>query len=58
MVAILVYSSFILVAFTCFRTIPYSLAEVFVFRIQEKLLALPVYSSFRRLASSGLQIIP
>ena len=58
LVALLVYSSFILVATSGFRIIPYSLVVVFVFRNEEKLVAIPVYSSFRRVATSGFRIIP
>ena len=36
-----------------FRIIPYSLVVVFVFRNEEKLLEILVYSSFRRVGTSG-----
>ena len=53
LIALLVFSSFIRVATSCFRIIPYSLAVVFVFRNEEKLGEILVYSSFRRVATSG-----
>ena len=50
--ALFVYSSFIRVATSGFRIIPYSLVVVFVFRNEEKLVGILVYSSFRRVATS------
>ena len=58
LVAPLVYSSFIRVATSGFRIIPYSLVVVFVFRNKEKLVEILVYSSFIRVATSGFRIIP
>ena len=55
LVALLVYSSFIRVATTGFRLIPYSLAVVFVCRNEEKLLEILIYSSFRRVATGGFR---
>ena len=55
LVALLVYSSFIRVVTSGFRTIPYSLAVVFVLRNEEKLVERIVYSSFRRVATSGFR---
>ena len=55
LVSLLVYSSFIRVATSGFRIIPYSLVVVFVFRNEEKLVEIPVYSSFRRVATSGFR---
>ena len=55
LVALLVYSSFIRVAASGFRIIPYSLVIVFVFRNEEKLVEILVYSSFRRVATSGFR---
>ena len=58
LVALLVYSSFIRVATSGFRMIPYSLVVVFIFRNDEKLVEILFYSSFRRVATCGLRIIP
>ena len=58
LVALLVYSSFVPVATSGFRIIPYFLVVVFVFRNEEKLVATLVYSSFRRVATSGFRIFP
>ena len=58
LVALLVYSSFIRVATSGFRIIPYSLVVVFVFRNEEKLVEILVHSSFRRVATSGFRIFP
>ena len=60
LLTLLVYSSFIRVATSGFRIIPYSLVVVvvFVFRIEEKLVEILVYSSFRRVAISGSGMIP
>ena len=58
LVALLVDSSFIEVATSGFRIIPYSLVVMLVFRNEEKLGAIPVYSSFRRVATGGFRIIP
>ena len=58
LVALLVYSSFVRVATSAFRIIPYSLVIVFVFRNEEKLVEILVYSSFRRVATSGFRIVP
>ena len=55
LVALLVYSSFIRVATSGFRIIPYSLPVVFVFRNEEKLVEKLVYSSFKRVATTGFQ---
>ena len=55
LVALLVYSSFIRVATSGFRIIPFSLAVVFVCRNEEKLVEILVYSSFRRVATSGFR---
>ena len=55
LVSLLVYSSFIRVATSGFRIIPYSLVVVFVFGNEEKLVELLVYSSFRRVANSGFR---
>ena len=55
LVALLVYSSFIGVATSGFRIIPYSLVVIFVFRNEEKLVEILVYSSFRRVATSGFR---
>ena len=57
LVGLLVYSSFIRVATSGFRIIPYSLVVVFVFRKEENLVEIPVYSSFRRVATSGFRNI-
>ena len=57
LVSLLVYSSFIRVATSGFRIIPYSLVVVFVFRNEEKLLEKLLYSSFRRVPTSGFRII-
>ena len=57
LVALLVYSSFIRVATSGFRMIPYSLVVVFVFRNEEKLEEILVYSSFTRVATSGFRNI-
>ena len=57
LVALLVFSSFIRVATSGFRKIPYSLVVVFVFRIKEKRVEISVYSSFRRVATSGFLIL-
>ena len=58
LVALLVYSSFLQLATSGFRIIPYSLVALFVFRNEGKLVALLVYSSFRRVATSGFRIFP
>ena len=57
LVALIVYSSFIRVATSGFRIIPYSLVVVFVFRNEEKLVEILVYSSCRRVATSGFRNI-
>ena len=57
LVALLVYSSFIRVATSGFRIVPYSLVVVFVFRNEVKLVEILVYSSFRRAATSGFRNI-
>ena len=57
LVALIVYSSFIRVATSGFRIIPYSLVVVFVFRNVEKLAETLVYSSFRRVATGGFRSI-
>ena len=54
LVSLLVYSSFIRVATSGFRIIPYSLV-VFVFINEEKLVEILVYSLFRRVATSGFR---
>ena len=53
LVSLPVYSSFLRVATSGFRIIPYSLVVVFVFRKEEKLVEILDYSSFRRVATSG-----
>ena len=58
LVALLVYSSFIQVATSGFRTIPYSIPVVFVFRNEEKLVGKLIYSSFIQVATSGFRTIP
>ena len=58
LVALLVYSSFLRVATSDFRIIPYSLVIVFVFINEEKLVEILVYSSFRRVANNGSGMIP
>ena len=58
LVALLVYSSFIRVATSGFRIIPYSIVVVLVFRNEEKLVAILLYSSFRQVATSGFRIFP
>ena len=55
LVSLLVSSSFIRVATSGFRIIPYSLVGVFVFRNEEELVEKLVYSSFRRVATSGFR---
>ena len=56
LVSLPVYSSFIRVATSGFRIIPYSLVVVvFVIRNEEKLVEILVYSSFRRVATSGFR---
>ena len=58
LVALLVYSSFIRVANSCFRKTPYSLGVVFVCRNEGKLETILVYTSFRQVATSGSRIVP
>ena len=55
LVELLVYSSFIQVATSGFRKIPYSLVVVFFFTNEEKLAEILVYSSFRRVATIGFR---
>ena len=55
LVSLLVYSSFIRVATSGFRIVPYSVILVFDFRNEEKLVEILVYSSFRRVATSGFR---
>ena len=57
LVALPVYSSFVRVATSGLRIIPYSLVVVFVFRNEEKLVEILVQSSFRRVATSGFRNI-
>ena len=57
LLSLLVYSSFIRVATSGFRIIPYSLVVVFVFRNEEKLVEILVDSSFRRVATSGFRSV-
>ena len=58
LVALLVYSSFVRVATSGFRVIPFPLVVVFVFRKAETPVALLVYSSFRVAGTKGFRIIP
>ena len=58
LVALLVYSSFIRVATSGFRIIPYSLGVVSVFRNEEKLGAILAFSSLRRVATNSFRINP
>ena len=53
--ALLVYSSFIRVATSGFRIIPFSLVVLFVVRNEEKPVEILIYSSFRRVATSGFR---
>ena len=57
-VALIDYSSFLRVATSGFRIIPYSVVVVFVFRNEEKVVEILVYSSFKRVATSCFRIIP
>ena len=57
LVAPLVYASFIRLATSGFRIIPYSPVVEFVFRNEEKLVGILVYSSFRRVATTGFRNI-